>query len=368
MGATLTRMTPRQRWLAAVRMEPVDRLPFWPKLDRAYPRAQPAPFRDMEIELIHRWIGSDRHVGVPGCTREVRTRTHRGVDEHDGRRVSRFVTPTGILERVDQFDLESQSWHPVEFPVRTRHDIPVMIEWFQDCRVELDADHLEQARARVREIGDDASTRTSIGISPLMDWVQHIAGIETAHLLLRDCPDEVAALFEAEHRVLRRTAEILADTWPGDMIYSTENTSTTLISPAQYEQYCYPHIRAYGEILSGAGRIYVLHMCGHLRALLPTLRSLPVDAFEAFTAPTLGNTTLLDGRAACPDTCLIGGTQAPLWTRPAKEIIGQLERDLDALPHHRGLVVTSAGVMPPLCRPETIKTVCDWVKSYPVRM
>ena len=29
-------MTPKQRWLAAVRMQEVDRLPFWPKLDAAY--------------------------------------------------------------------------------------------------------------------------------------------------------------------------------------------------------------------------------------------------------------------------------------------------------------------------------------------
>ena len=33
-------MIPKERWLAATHMRPVDRLPFWPKLDAAYPRAQ----------------------------------------------------------------------------------------------------------------------------------------------------------------------------------------------------------------------------------------------------------------------------------------------------------------------------------------
>ena len=47
---------------------------------------------------------------------------------------------------------------------------------------------------------------------------------------------------------------------------------------------------------------------------------------------------------------------------------GKFEKDLDDLPHHRGIVLTSAGVMPPLCKPETIKTVCDWVKAYNARM
>jgi len=33
-------MTPKERWLAALRLRPVDRLPFWPKFDAAYLRAQ----------------------------------------------------------------------------------------------------------------------------------------------------------------------------------------------------------------------------------------------------------------------------------------------------------------------------------------
>ncbi len=57
-----------------------------------------------------------------------------------------------------------------------------------------------------------------------------------------------------------------------------------------------------------------------------------------------------------------------LWTKTAEEIIATIDRDLGELPHHRGIVVTSAGVMPPLCKPETIKQVCEWVKQYPARM
>jgi len=368
MRAATDPMTPRRRWLAAVQLEPVDRLPFWPKLDAAYAPAQPPPFHDMPLRSIHHWIGSDRHVGVTHCLREVRTRTSLDVTTQNGHRIERFNCPTGTLEGVRQFDPDSQSWHPVAFPVKTREDIGVMIEWFDDCQVELDGDRLEQGRAHVKEIGEDASTKTSIGVSPLMDWVQHIAGIETAHFLLADCPQDVGALFEAQHRTLVRKAEILTDQWPGDMIYSTENTSTTLISPDQYQTYSYPHIKTYGDIVTGGGRLFVLHMCGHLKALLPTLNTLPVSAFEAFTAPTLGNTTLLDGRSACPNVCLVGGTEATLWTRPAADIIAHIERSLDDLPHHRGIVVTSAGVMPPLCRAETIRTVCDWVKNCPVRL
>jgi uroporphyrinogen-III decarboxylase len=361
-------MTPRELWLAAARMQPVDRLPFWPKLDAAYPRAQRPPFCNMELDEIHDWIGSDKHVGAPTCTKDVRTRTSSEVVTNDHVKVERFHSPSGTLELKRRFDEGSQSWHPVSHPVQCREDIEFMADWFNDCRVELDHDCLDTARRRVEEVGDSASTKTSIGTSALMHWVEHLAGVETAHLLLADYPDETEALFEAIHRMLLRRAEILADKWPGDMIYSTENTSTTLISPDQYQRFNVRHIREYGRIITGAGRIFTLHMCGHLKAILPALASLPVTAFEAFTSPTLGNTTLLDGRTQCPDTCLIGGTNATLWTQSAEDIIAQLEADLDALPHHRGIVVTSAGVMTPLCPPETIRTVCEWVKSIEPRM
>jgi uroporphyrinogen-III decarboxylase len=112
----------------------------------------------------------------------------------------------------------------------------------------------------------------------------------------------------------------------------------------------------------------VLHMCGLLEALLPDLATIPVRAFEAFTSPPVANTRLAQGREACPDKCLVGGTNAELWTHDAGRIIAEIERDLNALPHHRGIVVSSAGQMPPPCPPETIKAVCDWVKSYPARM
>ena len=366
--ATRTAMTSRERWLAAVRMESVDRLPFWPKLNASYPIAQEAPFRDMEIAAIHDWIGSDPHVGIGGCVREARGNCSQETVIEGG--IQRIIrrTPHGEMQTVKLWDHASQSWHPVEFPVKDVEDIRRMTAFFEDTTPELDDDALEKARARKEEIGESAVSTCTIGESPLMHWVEWLAGVENAHLLLADHTDEVEALFDAIHRVLLRKTEIVAEHSPADLIYSMENTSTSLISPAQYRRYCFGHISDYGRVLQAHGRLFVLHMCGLLKDILPDLAKVPADAFEAFTAPTLGDTTFLDGRSACPDKCLIGGTQATLWTKPAEPIIAQIRHALDELPHHRGIVVTSAGVMPPLCRPETIRAVCEWVKRYPANM
>lgn len=366
VNTTLT-ITPRARWLGALEHQSLDRLPFWPKLGATYGSSQAKAFSGLTPRELQAWIGSDPHEWVSHGVRTIRSRTTAKTTKRNNERLVEFSTPQGGLRKIECFDQVTQSWHPLEMPVKTAADIPRMLAWYEDVRLEPDAAALDQARVYVQDVGPAAVTATSIGTSPLMEWIEFLAGVETAHFLLADYPAEVEALFAVMQRVLLRQVELVCAHNPADLVYLAENTSTTLISPEQYRRYCLPHIRACAEIANVQERRLVLHMCGHLKALLPDLATLPVAAFEAFTSPPVGNTTFADGRAACPRTALIGGTNAVLWTRSAAEIIAELERHLAVLPHHCGLVITSAGVMPPLASPETIREVARWIQRYPAR-
>lgn len=359
-------MTVRERWLAALDSKPVDRLPFWPKLGSAYIKAQAEPYCSMELQALHEYIGSDRHERVLGCFREVRPRTSFESVTRKTELREVYKTPQGRLIGLQAFDPGSDSWHPVRMPVQEPEDIGILTAWYDDVRWELDADALSRARESAREIGESAVHTSWLGTTPLMRWIEQLAGVENGHFWLADYQDEVEALFDSMTRSLLARAELQLTHLDVDMFYLEENTSTTLISPDQFRRHCVPVIRRVGEMAEANGKRIVLHMCGTLLDLLPDLNELPAGVFEAFTSPPVGNTTLADGRNACPDICLIGGTNAALWTRPADEIIAELAGHLDALPHHRGLVITSAGVMPPRPPPETIKAVADWVKDYPL--
>lgn len=358
-------MTSRERWLAAVRSEPLDRLPFWAKLNGSYAPVQAEPFCRMSVPELHAWMGSEPESGAGTCLSERRTRTERRVTRDGDERVTEYVTPATVLRCVERFDAGSQSWHSVEFPLRTREDVEALAECYADATYELDEQALAETRARVS--GAELCLVTAIGTSPMMDYLQHLAGIAGGQYLLADHPGEMRGLFEAMHAGLLRKAELICGSSPADLIYMVENTSTTLLSPAQFREHCLPYLRQYADLAAAHGRLMALHMCGHLRALLADLDTLPVAAFEAFTTPSVGNTTLADGRSACADKCLIGGTNAALWTRPVEHIVGTLQAHLDELLHHRGLVLSSAGVMPPAASLQTIKAVIDWIHAYPVR-
>ena len=326
--------------------------------------AQPAPFREQSVQALHEWIGSDRHEWITQGIKETRNRTRHENRQESGNLHTTFATPFGNLEQIQHWDADSESWHPVTYPVATVEDIRILTAWFEDVTVTLDPEAIRKAHDQATAIGQQAVTAISMGTSAFMEWIQMLAGVENGHLLLLDYPDETNALFQAIHRIILDRTRLLVEHSPADLLYLVENTSTTLISPDQYRTYCLPHIQDYAAIIQGANRNMVLHMCGHLKALLPTLATIPARAFEAFTSPPVGNTTLLNGRTLCPDTCLIGGTNAVLWTQPADIIIRELEQHLNALPHHRGIVVTSAGVMSYAAHPETIRQVCEWVKRY----
>lgn len=357
-------MTPRERWTSALKCEPIYRLPFWPKLDGAYVPYQEEPYCNMSIDELHRWIGSDQHIGIAACVRTVRKNTSVKMSQSNGTMTIIYETPIGTLTAINRYDEASCSWHPIEFPVKCREDIQIMSLIFSDAIDEFDPAQFEQASSVANNVGEDGIIATGMGVSPLMDWLQHLAGIENGHYMLNDYRDEVEALFDEMHRALCRRSEIIAEKCPADIIYSVENTSTTLISPDMFRQYCYGHLLDYGNIISSSGKFHVLHQCGHLKKLLPDINRLPARGIEAFTSPTVGNTTMKDGRDMLSDKCLIGGTNAYLWTRSVEEIIAQIRHDLDELPHQRGIVLTSGGVMPPLCKPETIKEVAEFIRGY----
>jgi len=362
-------MTTKERWLAAIRKRPLDRLPFWPKIiSNAYQKAQSYPFNKMEIDEIIDWIGGDKHIFISPAIVERRSNTSEEITEKSGFKKIRYHTKYGSTENILKYDEGSDSWHPIKMAISNPKEIEIMIAYYSDCKIGLDKKEYEKALDIKRKIGQDAVFVTVIGESPLMDFVEWLAGVQNAHILLNDYKDKVEELFHSMHEVLLTKTKLVSENNPADLFYFIENTSTTLISPEQFLRYPFKHLNEYGKIIKENDGIFIMHMCGHLKSLLKDINHINADAIEAFTSPPVGNTRFIDGKTECPSKCLIGGTNAMLWTKSSNEIISEIEKDLNSLLDHRGIAVTPAGIMPPICKPETIREVCKFVKSYRIRI
>ena len=357
-------LTRKERFERSLRCEEVDRLPFWVKIfGPSYRNLQQPQYRDMpELELVDA-LELDHMAGGPVPVRRHNDRVTERGERNNGDRTSWIDTPDGTLRQVDSFDAGSHSWHPTEYPVKTVGDLKALRHRYEHTRYEFDPDLVEKARQRLEQVGDRGIVSCGMGTSPLMELIQHVIGPDQVYFFLVDYPEEMAELIQIMHQDRRRHLRAVAEHSLYDYIMSGENTSTTLLSPALFEQYPWRHLNEYAGICAEHGKVHLLHMCGKLRELLPRIDELPSAAIEAYTSPTVGDTSIADRVRLCPHTAIIGGTNAALWMRPADEICATIESDLHEAGTMRGCVLTSAGVMPPAARIEKIAKVREFCKG-----
>jgi hypothetical protein len=362
-------MTSRGRLLAAYRGEAVDRLPYWAKVcNSTWRLSQPQRVRSWSDRDLLDYIHADGIFHVDRCVRRIAPHVTEESRQDGAVRTRTMHTPDGDLAEQQTVDPLTQSWHPSQFPVKTPQDIRRYLWLHRDVKLEIDERALAQATARVARIGDRGIAKTAWGTSPLMHLVEHVIGlVHTVHFLA-DHGDEMDELIETMHRANVQMAAFVAEHTPADVVVSVENTSTTLISPEQFDRYCRRHLCDYGKAIEDAGKMHELHMCGHLSALLERIETIPAASVEALSCPPLANTRLVDGRTRAPGKTLVGGTCVNVWLMPPAEIERFIEGELDACPNHRRIVLTTAGVAPPACAAETFRAVGEWIRSLPVRM
>jgi hypothetical protein len=219
----------------------------------------------------------------------------------------RRVTPWGTLTTRLKHD------HPVAYPVKTLEDLRVLRAiWEASDFVECQG--MEEAFARVeRLIGDDGMYVPWLDPSPVQNLLEYEMGATTFYCMLEDHRAEVEALLAIMHAKRLQEYEILARRTPAEVVIAMENTSSTLISPRLYRQYSLPQIRDYVDVLHRYGKIAVLHMCGHLKALLPVVRETGLDGINAVTPPPVGTTFFEDVLDAYGDDFLLfGGVLDPM--------------------------------------------------------
>jgi uroporphyrinogen-III decarboxylase len=365
---TTATMTNRDRILACIRGEPIDRFPVWLKMTNpTWRSSQPSEVREMSSAELLRAAGCDPMLGnwLPvECDRPHLTET---VEETEGRRVRTWETPDGPLNARWSLDPYTNSWHPLEYPVRTPDQLRRLRWVFHEdnaFRVEQSAAEAHANRQTELE-AMDAFTMCGIGPGPLMDMVEHQCGPENAIFLQLDEPDLFAETLAIMHADRMKHLRALLSHLQADTFWLTENTSTTLISPGIFREHCMPHLRDYGRLILEHDVIPVHHMCGTLNALLELIDQLPALVNEAYTTRPLGDVSLAEGRTRMPSKALIGGTNATLWMSDPEEIAAAVSADLDQCPDRRKIFLTSAGVLPAGVSLNKARATTDLLRALP---
>lgn len=360
-------MTGKERWQAVLNGEKADRMMFWPKLyGKSYACGQEKPLSDMSNMELYRYMEADFMEYMKPSSSKLRFAGETRLDILPENRnlVFRAHTVLGDLKLGFGFDATTQSYHPVQYPIQQEQDFDIAIRFFEDMNFEPDAEGIEQQKRVLEQCGQDGICGEMIGESPLMAFIEYFAGVENGHYLLMDYPEQAQALFDSMQHMYQRRMKVICANSLADVLIFTENTSSTLISPAQFAEYCKPHLQKYAQWVQQCEKPLMIHMCGKLKAMLPELKELDAPVFEALTSAPVGDVTLEEVRQMCPrQKCLIGGGNAVMWTQPLQDIKKEVEQAIGTLSSRRGIVYSTGGVVPAQCSPDTLRETARFIHN-----
>jgi len=356
-------MTGRERLDAIMGRQPVDRLAWTVLVDDRTLRALPGPLRDLSGIEFSRHLGCDilqlEGWGTDCGFASPALEWGGGVEElwrTDGEaQIRELHTGRGTL---------TSTWrggHPQGFLVETLEELRAYRSAWERARfiVRDDRPAFDRVNALV---GDDGIVTRFWGPSPVPRLLELDLGLEAFTYLLHDHPAEMEALLALMGERFQEAYDALAQDLC-DVAMLVENTSTRYISPEVYCRYNRPDVHAFVHTMQAAGKCAIIHMCGHIRALLPHIRETGLDGVHALTPPPTGDTPWELALGAWGEEAIICGVLDPtVFVLGPVEAIGP---SLDRLytPRVRSaptiLLVASDGIEVPL---ERFEAVARWME------
>lgn len=386
-------MTPRERILAALRREPVDRIPFVPLIDSYTLMEMPpeitggvaGPIMSIETQIeAARKLGCDinaRHVPVTepfaGGVPHLQSLGSFGppidarAEFDEGQLIEVIRTPVGTLTGVWKYT-DKVGWipHMVKSPVTNYEDLKVFHYAVDHLNLGPPAPAYDLFLAVDRQIGDDGIATATITNTPLMFLIELAWGLENTYYMLQDHREEVEDIIAKLGASLRRYVEVVAAS-PAQVVIQYENTSSTLLSPDVFRRYCLPCLNEYADVLATVGKIFLVHMCGKLRAFAHDIRPGRFSGVIDIPPPPTGDLPLDEAADSFPEKVVIGGIDPTTFISRdvglvKTEVAGLIER----IKPRRGVLLGSADTVPrgtPAENLTLIRNLVETVGAYDFR-
>ena len=358
-------MNGRERLQAVLAGRPTDRLAWTTLVDEHTLGTLPDRLHGMSCLEFYRYLGCDV-VQLSGWG--------LGTDFASPRLVMPGVVVHGYRDARDNYVQESRCargvltsrYSPggrlIEYPVKTLADIHLLhARWEEGYYQEVD--DRAAYRTITDAVGEDGIVAHFACISVIPELIENHTGVETFYYLMEDHPGDMDALIRLmQQKELERFA-ILAR-HPCQVAIAVENTSTAYIAPDIYTRYNMPSQRAFVEAMHRQGKTAILHMCGHVQALLPVIKETGLDGIHALTPPPLGNTPWEEALDILGDDLIIFGCLVPdiFLNCPVPEMAPALDRLITPRLRASRFVLHpfADGISVPVERFEAVR---DWVEA-----
>ena len=384
-------MSGRERILAALQGKPVDRIPFVPLIDTYSMLDMPAHVQQAMQSAASEgyWQGMLAAIRVIGCDimlRHVYVTKAASVAPHlngfgsfkppvftssrmeGSLLVENLETPIGTLTGTWGFtDMHGWIPHPVKHLVTDHAELEIFAYAVEHLSLDMPEADYDNFILAEKTIGEAGIATTSFLNTPLMDLIETCWGLESTYFMLNDYPTEVEEILDRLHQVQRLVVECIARS-PAKVVIEYENTSSTLLSPKIFRRYCLPLLNEYADVLHSTNKIFLVHMCGKLKAFASDLASARFDGIADISPHPTGNFSLDEALSSLPGKVLTGGIDATTFIEPdlhqVEAIISTL---IKRIKPYAGVLLGSADTAPrgtPLETFRLIQHLVNTVGSY----
>jgi uroporphyrinogen-III decarboxylase len=152
---------------------------------------------------------------------------------------------------------------------------------------------------------------------------------------------------------------------PYDYFITWEDSSTQNYTPVTYDRCIGSEIARWCNILAPARKHYIQHACGHLRALLGTMRNTGILAVESLSPHPTGNITLAEARAIGGSRLgIIGGIEPTEFLRLPLNRLGDYVEQVIADGQGGPFVLANSDSCPPGVTVEKFKRVAEVARAW----
>lgn len=379
-------MTSKERILAAVALEEVDRLPVMPNIIRWIRGNYGCPCEMHQFQACREFgfdpmimyglylntpISSDYvyrpdggYRDLPGVNIDIRVENHQDRTIH----IRKFKTPDGILtdrvvwSRPGMGYGDGPNPHREEPLVKTLDDIPALRHLYPLPRKNFPSD----LNLFSEILGDDgiveyleASNAGAWGMESLGPDNMLMCAVENKPLLLavlRVCQDQHLRNLKA---VLEAGQKHIAVSW-------FQCGPSVGWSPENIKEFFWPLIRESVELVKHYGGTYRYQDDGKMAGMIPDLVELGVDIISGLQPPPVGDCVLSDIKAKFGDQVCLMGILDPIYTfeRGNADTVRRGVEELHAqAPDGRGLIVGTAEAFGPETPPECLHALSQAVRK-----
>ncbi len=361
-------LSAKERIMLALEGRETDYVPFCPFLAYVWEHFPPDIQQLGQLEFHHA-VGADPlWRGAPCPVRAIPPEVETRSFNEGTRAVTMTITPVGTLRQASVQSPTGNTWFLVEHPLKTEADFAVQ-QWIEEhTRYAFDP-----APVREHLIGNGAEG-LSIGMliprckSAFQSLVEHHVGTEELIYALADYPDAVESLWRAMVANNLRAVELALEA-DYDYYLTWEDSGTQNYSPALYERYIAIEIAQWCSRLTHAGKRYIQHACGNLKAILRPMQASGVFAVESISPPPTGDIEIRDARACVgSDFGIIGGIEPTAFLNLSVAELGPYTEQVIADGAGGPFVLANSDSCPPGVTLEKFRRVAEVARGCRVKV